>query len=525
MKIADLYIRVSTDEQADKGYSQRNQDEQLRKYCRINDIKIGKVIYEDHSAKNFNRPEWKKLLATLKKQKGGLTDLILFTKWDRFSRNTADAYQMINTLRKLGVEPQAVEQPLDLSIPENKMMLAFYLAVPEVENDRRALNTFFGMRRAKKEGRWMATAPLGYENKITPDGRKYIAPKHPQSDIMKWGFEQLAEGRYSITEIWRMAKQKGLKCSKNNFWVAMRNPVYCGKIFIPKYKDEESHFVQGTHETIISEATFYEAQDVMNGRKKTNKVKVTSIEQLPLRGFLKCPKCGRTLTGSPSKGKIQWYFYYHCKSSCGYRLNADCVNSEFIEHLKGFSPIIGMGDLYAEVMEYFYSLQMKNRGQSKGEWLAKIDEVNKKLAKARDFLVNDDIGPSDFKQIKNECEEKITIYEAELSKVQTKEANSFELFKKLSNTLRNVDLFYSEGKIEQKRKIIDAIYPQKLEIEKGEYRTPYVNEGADLIYLINSELSEIKNGTELGFSSLSHRVTPLRIELRTHRLRVCCSTS
>jgi len=53
---------------------------------------------------------------------------VLFLKWDRFSRNAGDAYFMINVLRKLGVEPQAIEQPLDLSIPENKMMLAFYLA-------------------------------------------------------------------------------------------------------------------------------------------------------------------------------------------------------------------------------------------------------------------------------------------------------------------------------------------------------------------------------------------------------------
>jgi len=60
-------------------------------------------------------------------------------------------------------------------------MLAFYLAAPEVENDRRDLNTFFGMRCAKKEGRWMATAPGGYKNRITEDGRKYIAPKEPEA--------------------------------------------------------------------------------------------------------------------------------------------------------------------------------------------------------------------------------------------------------------------------------------------------------------------------------------------------------
>jgi DNA invertase Pin-like site-specific DNA recombinase len=46
MKTADLYVRVSTDEQADKGYSQRGQEEVLRKFCDINqriDIQRGRL--------------------------------------------------------------------------------------------------------------------------------------------------------------------------------------------------------------------------------------------------------------------------------------------------------------------------------------------------------------------------------------------------------------------------------------------------------------------------------------------------
>ncbi|WP_269236415.1 recombinase family protein [Flavobacterium flavigenum] len=39
----------------------------LRKYCSINQIQIRTVIYEDHSAKTFNRPQWKNFLADLKK--------------------------------------------------------------------------------------------------------------------------------------------------------------------------------------------------------------------------------------------------------------------------------------------------------------------------------------------------------------------------------------------------------------------------------------------------------------------------
>ena len=79
-------------------------------------------------------------------------DYIYFIKWDRFSRNVAEAYITIRDLKKLGVEAQAIEQPLDFEIPESKIMLAIYLAAPEVDNDRRALNIFHGIRRGKKEG-------------------------------------------------------------------------------------------------------------------------------------------------------------------------------------------------------------------------------------------------------------------------------------------------------------------------------------------------------------------------------------
>lgn len=61
MKVAYLYVRVSTDEQT-KGYSPQNQEELLVKYCTLNGIKVLRVIREDFSAKTFNRPEWKNCL-------------------------------------------------------------------------------------------------------------------------------------------------------------------------------------------------------------------------------------------------------------------------------------------------------------------------------------------------------------------------------------------------------------------------------------------------------------------------------
>jgi len=377
--IADLYIRVSTDEQADKGYSQRDQEERLRKYCENNKITVRKVIFEDHSAKTFHRPRWNELLLDLKKRKN-VVDLILFSKWDRFSRNAGDAYQMISILRKLGAEPQAIEQPLDLAVPENKLMLAFYLAAPEVENDRRALNVLLGMRKAKKEGRWMGPAPIGYANKITEDGKKYIAPKEPHATIMKWVFETINIGQLNVEQIMKEAFKKGITCCKANFWHLLRNPVYCGRIYICKYKEDASRHAQGVHQPIISESLFYEVQDFLNGKKKTYRNKVGSLDILQLRGYLVCPSCGKLLTGSASKGRNGRYYYYHCTSSCGTRFKAENANSLFSGELKKLVPNPGMTEVYKMVLQEEFKSKTREQREDIKVVQGALEKANSELS-------------------------------------------------------------------------------------------------------------------------------------------------
>src|SRR5262245_42765339 len=129
MKRAIIYTRVSTDEQADRGYSLGHQEEQLRKYCDIKQIEIVEHFQDDASAKTFNRPEFQRAVDFVRKNKKRV-DQLLFIKWDRFSRNISEAYKMIDALSALGVECNATEQWLDLTIPENKLLLAIYLATP-----------------------------------------------------------------------------------------------------------------------------------------------------------------------------------------------------------------------------------------------------------------------------------------------------------------------------------------------------------------------------------------------------------
>lgn len=499
MKIADLYIRVSTDEQAEKGYSQRGQEEMLRKYCSINYISIRKVIYEDHSAKTFERPAWTGLLGDLKKRKGKV-DLVIFTKWDRFSRNAGDAYHMIGVLRKLGVEPQAIEQPLDLSVPENKMMLAFYLAAPEVENDRRALNTIYGMRRAQKEGRYMGVAPVGYVNRITESGRKYIAIDKAQADLLRQAFEEMATGIYTMEDVRKRAVRKGLRCPKTTFRRALENPVYCGKIELKAYRDEKAELIDGQHEALISEKLFYDIQDAIDGKRKRHRpnVKEISDSAFELRGFLKCPRCGKVLTASASKGRSARYSYYHCIASCGERYSAPVANEAFVRELQKFKPRKATAELFRELVIEEFSDQIRNQQKEKKKVLQDIQKQNERLEKARELLLSSVLDAKDYKVIRNEAEEQLLRLEARLVEATNQNQNTLNIESKVERAisiLLNLPEVYRKADINKKREIIGSIYPEKLEFSENNYRTGKVNEVAALMYHINNTLHKEKTGT------------------------------
>jgi site-specific DNA recombinase len=518
-KTADLYVRVSTDEQADRGYSQRNQEEMLVKYCGINAIEVRNIIYEDHSAKTFNRPQWKKLLVNLKKLKNK-SDLVLFTKWDRFSRNAGDAYQMISILRKLGVEPQAIEQPLDLAIPENKMMLAFYLAAPEVENDRRALNTFHGMRRARKEGRYMGLAPSGYVNKITEDGKKYIAFDEPEASIIKWAFNEISKGVFNTEQVYLQAKKKGLKASKNNFWRLIRNPLYCGKILIPKYKDEERRFVTGTHEPLVSQTLFYLVQDVLDGRRKNFRTKIVTTEPFPLRGFFKCPKCENMLTASISKGRNNYYSYYHCRKGCTYRISSITANNIFLENLNIYIPKVEFEKLYVRIMSDCLNENTKESQEEKQRVISELKEYEKRLSYIRDLLASQQLGVKDYIEMKEDYDVKINRLDLKLADLNEDKIDLNDLLKVGIKNLLKLDKCWNIEELTKSRDLIGSIFPENFTILENQFRTTRINEVVRIIYTINKGLDPNKNGTEKDISSLSHQVTAEGFEPPTLRAEI-----
>lgn len=508
MKTAYLYVRVSTDDQRERGYSPQYQEEILRRYCELNHIIVKELFVEDHSAKTFQRPQFTRLLIDLKKKR--VVDLLLFTKWDRFSRNAGDAYAMINTLSKLGVEPQAIEQPLDLSIPENKLMLAFYLAAPEVENDRRSLNIIGGMRRARKEGRCMGKAPLGYINR-SEGKRKWIEPHPEQAFIMKWAFNEIAKGVLTVRSIMMLCMEKGLTTQtgkpvcKTSFSIALRNPLYYGKIKIASYKGELEQLAQGTHTPLISADLFYRVQDVLDGNKKIMRTKIKVDEAFPLRGFMLCPECGRLLTASTSKGRHQYYSYYHCTSGCKVRFKPDAVHDEFKKELHRWKPNYAVGQLYKVVLADMRRQAEKFRNRRLVEIQKELQQLEDYKTRIRKLRMMGDIDTEDYGLEKGETDKKIE----QLSSSMVSLADGINIereFDQVFKGLSNIDEEYEKRPIEWKRDFIGSMFIEKLQFNGQRFRTAKINEAAQVMFNLGEAFSEIKMGQVKDISTLSQYV-------------------
>lgn len=479
-KRAIIYTRVSTDEQADKGYSLAFQEERLRKYCETQSTSVIAHFQDDHSAKSFNRPQFNELLKYCKSNKNRI-DTLLFLNWSRFSRNTKDSYVMMDVFLKLGIELRAIDQPLDLSIPENKMMLAFYVTANEVENDRRSMNVLMGMYRASKEGRWTSLAPLGYKNIREPDGRALIIPDLKNAHLVKEAFIEFSKGLYKIEELRKILFRKGLKCARSRFPLLLRNRVYMGKVFVPAYKDAPAHYVTGVHEPLISEEQFETVQNILDGKAPKRPLKNTIHDEFPLRGYLKCGVCGKNISASTSKGNGGKYYYYHCTCGCRERFKAKDTNEKFVHLLANLKIKPEAVKLFKELLTAKFKWDNQNDQLELRKTDAELTRNNSRIESAQQLLLDSEITPAEYRNIVAKYEKANhsleSLKETLRSENDLKQCVEREVF-----LLEKPNEYYSQSDLSIKRQLIGSLFSNKLIYINEKFETAELCEGLKLIH-------------------------------------------
>ena len=159
-----IYVRVSTNKQAEEGYSIPQQIERLTKYCEAMGWQVVKVYTDDgYSGGDLERPAIKQMTKEIEK---GNADIVLVDKLDRLSRSQFDTLYMIQKVfdpNNVGFVSRA--ESFDTSTPFGKAMVGILAVFAELERSRIKERMADGKEGRAKEGKYKGggNPSIGYD--------------------------------------------------------------------------------------------------------------------------------------------------------------------------------------------------------------------------------------------------------------------------------------------------------------------------------------------------------------------------
>ena len=177
-----IYIRVSSKQQSN--YSEgctslEVQEQECRKYCEANDINVIKCVREVFSARKMDKMKGLHYLCSIasKGQKIYVYDI------SRFSRNTVEALNLLDTLEKKGVSIHSVTENLTYDSYTSRHQFRLQLCAAHYVSDicSEKVRASIAFRRAR--GDWIGSTAFGYKTVV--DEKTRIRSKVPNEDEMK----------------------------------------------------------------------------------------------------------------------------------------------------------------------------------------------------------------------------------------------------------------------------------------------------------------------------------------------------
>ena len=118
----------------------------------------------------------------------------------------------------------------------------------------------------------------------------------------------------------------------------------------------------------------------------------------------------------------------------------------FFANKKYVSPLPEL-KLYKEVIFSVFKAKTRLQRNDVQQAHIQLNELNKRLSKARDLLLSGDIEADDYRIIKSESEEKINRLEAKLTASVTDTTNVEPVWERAISNLSQLDILYTEGTV------------------------------------------------------------------------------
>ncbi|NEW09741.1 recombinase family protein [Paenibacillus sp. SYP-B3998] len=305
------YSRVSTEEQAELGFSIEAQMEEIRNRCKAEH----KVVFKEFvdagiSGKSIEkRPALMQLLQDI--ESGKVSELWLW-KTDRLSRRLSDLLLIMELLKRHNVTLRCVSDvEFDQTTSSGRAMMQMMGVMAEYQRNIIVENVKMGMKQRARNGKWNGGQVLGYDVVEVPagSGKESLLRVNPiEAELVRKIFRMYASGQ-GLKGIANQLNHEDKKTKLGNAFssVAVKtiinNPVYVGKI---RYNVRENWsekrrkginpnpiVVDGEHDPIVSQ-DLWETVQALFAKKSFSPSRVFD-GTYPLTGLLRCPQCGTTL--------------------------------------------------------------------------------------------------------------------------------------------------------------------------------------------------------------------------------------
>ena len=429
MKLAVLYIRVSSSRQEEEGYSLDAQEKLGREYAKRKGYTIIKSWKVSESAWKEDRTNFNQMIDYVKKHNE--IRHIIFDITDRMTRNDFDKIK-ITTLIKDHDKVIHIARANKIydknSNPDDIFVLDIEVAVAKKMSNDISRKTKMGMTEKAEQGLYPSFAPVGYMNdkithliKIDPEKAHYV----------KRAFSLVASGQYSLSMLVDLLYQEGFRGKNGNrigksvIAALLRRPIYCG------YYEWGGKLHRGSHEPIISKGLFDQAQDVLNGKTHPSR-----RANFAFNNLITCGICDCKVIGERKKNQ---YNYYHCTFSKGRHSEPIYIREEkLIEKLGESIKAI----MLSENIINWLKKALKENGkdeirlqEQKLNTLKKQYEIIKnRLSKLYDAKFDNQIPEDTFKLKEREYNSQLREIDSQIQSLQTKNPNSYE------NLIRTLEL-------------------------------------------------------------------------------------
>jgi site-specific DNA recombinase len=255
------YIRVSTETQVKNGQGLDIQEQEIKEYCKKNNIKLVKLFTDKAmSGANEDRKGINDLLQYVKENQ---IDRVIIHKLDRLSRDTMYGLFIRKELKKVEVELLSIkEENISGHDPIQNLMQTIIFAFAEFEKEQISNRMLLGRRdKANKGSKSSGNCPIGYKYQYSDQGKiPIVVVDSHKAKIVKDIYKLYLDG-LSLQKIADELNGEGILTERKKQWtkqaihLILTNDFYTGVV---RFDDI---ITEGKHEAIISKNMFGRVQN------------------------------------------------------------------------------------------------------------------------------------------------------------------------------------------------------------------------------------------------------------------------